>query len=455
MNHLLSNRTWRERTAWQLFRAVLFTLPWIGLGLVKATTGRELGTGVQASWLLLALVCLLLAPELARFLGRTRREWLPVAGPVLLAMLISVAGLWLAPGAEVISLALLRFGKQVVQVVIMLAFVLVPAYYLASGRSLATVGRPVVWGAIFQAGYGLAQGVHFYHPLRWMATLEHVFTSNPAILAGSEQLYLANVLQHVPRLRGTACEPLYLGSFLLLALPLVPVTGWSRRRQVLVAVILGLLLGATWSRGAWLAAVAGMGLGLVAAARTGLLGRHSWSRRWWWGVGAAVLVGLIWGGPGPVSPWQRLVQTFSTQDWSNLTRLYSMQAAWRAFLLSPVVGIGWGQFAFHFAALVDPMGLQSMFTWPVVNNFPLEILCETGLLGGLGLLWLAYRLIWLIRRRLVRAPVPVRTAVLLLSVGVGAVWLQLLTFSQYNLPHIWVALGLLVGALLAPERGSA
>ena len=28
-----------------------------------------------------------------------------------------------------------------------------------------------------------------------------------------------------------------------------------------------------------------------------------------------------------------------------------------------------------------------------------------------------------------------------------AVWLQLLTFSQYNLPHIWVAPGLLLAAL--------
>ena len=58
-----------------------------------------------------------------------------------------------------------------------------------------------------------------------------------------------------------------------------------------------------------------------------------------------------------------------------------MQAAWRAFALSPVVGIGWGQFGWHFPALVDPAGLQAMFTWPVVANFPLLVLCETGLIG--------------------------------------------------------------------------
>jgi hypothetical protein len=35
---------------------------------------------------------------------------------------------------------------------------------------------------------------------------------------------------------------------------------------------------------------------------------------------------------------------------------------------------------------------------------------------------------------------------------VAGVWSQLLTFSQYNLPHIWVSLGLLLAALAAGEE---
>ena len=144
-------------------------------------------------------------------------------------------------------------------------------------------------------------------------------------------------------------------------------------------------------------------------------------------------------------PLQRLAQSFSERDWSNLTRLYSMQAAWRAFLLSPVVGIGWGQFGWHFPLLVDAAGLQSQFTWPVVNSFPLQILCETGVTG--------FAVFSVATAALARAAVrgfrdPRRRArVTACAVATVGVWLQLLTFSQYNLPHVWLAPGVLLAAL--------
>jgi hypothetical protein len=163
------------------------------------------------------------------------------------------------------------------------------------------------------------------------------------------------------------------------------------------------------------------------------------------GLGAAAA-----GHPWWRLPWERLQQSFSTLDWSNLTRLYSMQAAWRAFLLSPLVGIGWGQFGFHFTALVDPPGLQSMFSWPVVNNFPLAILCETGALGLGGFVWGIVCLARGVARRVGELPPARRLPVILVAAGTIAVWGQLLTFSQYNLPHIWVALGLLVGVVVVP-----
>jgi O-antigen ligase len=144
-------------------------------------------------------------------------------------------------------------------------------------------------------------------------------------------------------------------------------------------------------------------------------------------------------------PLQRLAQSFSERDWSNLTRLYSMQAAWRAFLLSPVVGIGWGQFGWHFPLLVDTAGLQSQFTWPVVNSFPLQILCETGVTG--------FAVFSVATAALARAAVRGfrdsrrRARVTACAVATVGVWLQLLTFSQYNLPHVWLAPGLLLAAL--------
>ncbi|MBK6732519.1 MAG: hypothetical protein IPG61_00165 [bacterium] len=156
-------------------------------------------------------------------------------------------------------------------------------------------------------------------------------------------------------------------------------------------------------------------------------------------------------------PARRLAQTFSTHDWSNLTRLYSLQAGWRAFTLSPVVGIGWGQFGWHFPALVDPAGLQAMFTWPVVANFPLLVLCETGLIGFAAMAAGAFGLLRgaaQCRRTPCRSGHP-GTAVGTMTVAGVAIAIQTMTFSQYNLPHAWVALGLLAAALLEAREGSA
>ncbi len=126
-----------------------------------------------------------------------------------------------------------------------------------------------------------------------------------------------------------------------------------------------------------------------------------------------------------------------------------MQAAWRCFLAAPWTGVGWGQFGFHFPLLVDPMGLQSQFAWPVANNVALKILGETGAPGlaafGAGVL-VTVRRAW---RALRVGDAPRSDAhlrVVAAVVAVAGVWSQLLTFSQDNLPHIWVALGMLLAA---------
>lgn len=449
---------WRPRWAWTLYRASLFCLPGIGFGVLKMTTGRDLGGGLQPSWLLLAGAMLLQVPELLAFLRSRVRSWLPVVGPILGGVLLSLLGIWVARAQEPLTLVVWRYFKQVIQLLIMGSFVLVPAYFLVRGRTLAAMAAPLAWGAVAQVFYGVLQGIHFYHPLSVMVFLESVFTSNPAILSGSEQLYLGDTLQNIPRLRGTACEPLYLGNYLLLMLPLVGLTNWPRRGRNLAAAGLAVLLCLTWSRGSWLAAIAGSLFLLVFAprARVDLQWRRL-GRNLALGVGlmvVLVVLGAVTGREEVWLPWRRMQQVFSAVDWSNLTRIYSMQAAWRAFLLSPVVGIGWGQFGFHFAAVVDPLGMQAMFSWPVVNNLPLAILCETGVVGAGAFVWLVGRLARSIVRAMRRSAESQRRALLLLSAGTYAVWLQLLTFSQYNLPHIWVGLGLIAGTLARPDTAA-
>ncbi|MCB1183389.1 hypothetical protein KDM41_08140, partial [bacterium] len=220
----------RRRAAWRTFQATLFSLPWVGVGTGTLLVGRDPGTGLQPSWLLLGATLVLAAPEIGAWLAARRRPLMVTAGPLLATLLLSGAGLLVAPGAESAAVAWGRFAKQVVQLDLMLLFVLVPAVFLAGGRPLADLVRPLLAGAVGQAGYGLWQVADFLRPGLLPAAVERVFTSNPAIFAGSDRLYLGNVLQDIPRLRGTMCEPLYLGSFLLLALPLV---GIGPRPQVL------------------------------------------------------------------------------------------------------------------------------------------------------------------------------------------------------------------------------
>lgn len=467
-----------NRLATFLYGAALVTLPWTGVGLLKLATGRDWGGGLQPSWLFLALA--VLCTGLDRLRGGTwqpgkmidvpprQTRWLLLgSAAVFLSVLISAAGIWLAPAGESFEATLGRFVKQVIQLLIMVVFAVWPALWTRGRQRWIWTVKLLLIGGLLQVAYGIGQAVVYYQPNAVFAWVDGVFTSNPSILSGSSELYLGDSFRHVPRLRGTSCEPLYLGNYLLFLLPLTLLPVWSARVRRMVAGAFLLLLLWTWSRGAWLGFAGQMALALVMVVSLGKgagrdLIRFDTKKFRLAAMGAGVLlvvvplVGLASGWEGLLFPYRRLAQTFSGQDWSNLTRLYSMQAAWSAFLLSPVLGIGWGQFGWHFPALVDPMGLQSQFTWPVVNNFPLLVLCETGLLGFLvfaawviGLARAVGARLWALRGGRSEAGTLYYSAGILVTttVSVAGVWLQLLTFSQYNLPHIWVSVGLLVAML--------
>ena len=460
------------------YGAALLTLPWAGVGLLKLSTGRDWGGGLQPAWLFLAMAILLKAADRFRegtgprcedvgLPARLRRWWLLGALAILASVLVSVLGLWVAPAAETTGATLGRFVKQLIQLIVMVSFAVWPALWTRGRRRWAWTIRLLLVGGLVQVAYGIVQGWHYYQALGVFAWLDGVCTSNPSILSGSVDLYLGDSFRHVPRLRGTICEPLYLGNFLLFLWPLLLIPLWKRRTRRLVAASFFLLLLWTWSRGAWLAFGGQLLLGGVMILQTGRTSGPGLKtlvskkiKIWFLGLALLLVVvplaGWAFGWEGLLFPYRRLAQTFSSQDWSNLTRLYSMQAAWRAFLLSPVCGIGWGQFGWHFPALVDPMGLQSQFTWPVVNNFLLLILCETGLIGML--VWSAWGvgLVRAVRSRwtdleglFAQEASSLNSSRILLATPLSAfgVWFQMLTFSRYNLPHIWVAVGLLLASL--------
>ncbi len=436
-----------------LFLSALAALPLAGVGVVTLLTGRDPGAGFQPSYLLMAAAVLLAAVAtgprrlLSGWAAAGGWPWLAAIG----ALALSAVGLVTAPSLASPQEAWLRYAKQVVQWGVTAVFALHTAWWLRGDerRWRAAVGA-LAAGLLLQLLYAAWQAWGFYRPGAVFAWTEAVATSNAAILSGSEELYLGRGFVGIPRLRGTICEPLYLGNYLLAVLPWVWALGRpGRARVALFGGGLALLL-LTWSRGAWLSAVLSAAVALVVGARAGVLPPR---RRWWRpALAAAALIGvavMATGGDGPRLVLQRLRQTFSTEDWSNLTRWYSMQAAWRCFLAAPWTGVGWGQYGFHFPLLVDPMGLQSQFAWPVANNVVLKILGETGAPGlaafGAGVLATTRRT-WRALRAGAATRADERLRVVAAVVAVAGVWSQLLTFSQDNLPHIWVALGMLLAA---------
>ncbi|MCP4571973.1 MAG: hypothetical protein GY838_06425 [bacterium] len=432
----------------RLLAGMLLTLPWVGMGVGRLVTGRDLGFGLQPAWFLLgaAAVPLLFAVRPEDIRSCLPRSWLVFAGAAVAALALSALGLRIAPVQEESAVVAGRFLRQVVQLGLMAAFLVLPACWVRGTARWRFTARWLVAGAWLQVAYAGLQYLHWHHPGTLLPALEQIFTSNPAILSGSEQLHVGDGFRDMPRLRGTMCEPLYLGNYLLAVLPLVSLAGWNRWLSRATTLLLAVVLLLTWSRGAW---AAGAVAGLVAL----VLARGRWRRPGrsvlLGSVAAVVVLAVALGPDRLLLPWERLIQSLSTRDWSNLTRLYSFQAAWRAFQLSPAVGVGWGQFAWHFPVLVDPMGLQSQFTWPVVNSFPLRVLCETGLVGFGVFAGAAAAIVRQVARAVRRPDVdPERLRpVAACTVAVAGVWTQFLVFSQYNLPHIWLVAGLLLAAL--------
>lgn len=424
-----------------LVNALMFTLPWIGLGVVKTVTGVDTGAGFQVSYLLAALLLVLNIQQI--FNKSYARNFVPV-------IILLGAGLFIQPGLVDFTSALSRYFKQLVQLSIMIGIALVPFFYYRKTSSISF--HWLAYGMLFQFGYSILQTTAFNGWLPWFSYLENIFTSNPSILSGSEELVIGSTMSGIPRIRGTACEPLLLGNYLVMVIPWLIIQPWRKSIRFALLAVGILMLMLTWSRGAWLGLAATAVTSLVLLKHARILSRIN-VKSLLPVLGIAVPVLIIVSFVAPIETlYSRLLQTFDTTDWSNLTRLYSMQAAWRAFLLSPVVGIGWGQFAFHFDMLVDPLGLQSQFTWPVVNNFPLKILAETGLFGfGLFVFGMA-KVVRKVFAQLIQVNRTSQLQIVVAASSFAGVFVQMFTFSQYNVPHIWVSLGLLLVLLYRGEK---
>ncbi len=145
----------------------------------------------------------------------------------------------------------------------------------------------------------------------------------------------------------------------------------------------------------------------------------------------------------------------SSDNISNLSRLASMTAAFRMFEVSPLYGLGFGQFGFHAAEFMPAWGYYSweiqhwLFGptgfWPAVYSIYARFAADMGLIGivfWLGLwLWLARAvLVETIQYRIRTGDVPFAAYPLILSCF--AVLLAGIPCDTVRSPMIWVTMGL-------------
>jgi O-antigen ligase len=369
-----------------------------------------------------------------------------------LALLVGLSSCWTLEHAGLFGEApWSKSAKQGLQFFLYGAFALTPALLLDAPHSDVELRRWERWlslGLLLSAIYGLLQAVDFFRPLSFMNALDAWFSSNPSIAAGSHELYLGHRFVGIPRIRSTACEPLYFGSYLLLAVPIALAAAmrqrgrWGRAWRLSTVLLGSVCFVMTFSRGAYVAAAFGAGIAGLLWWRAGappILSR----RRLISGAIATALVAVFVGALSDLAPWElpallvrRLQQTFASHDMSNLTRFFAWEAGWRAFLQRPLVGHGWGSFGFFYYGLAPAGGAGAHFGWPVTNSIPIRILAELGILGTLLAAWC----FWPIARRLGRLwlwPRAVEVGGFLSILWVIAAF-QGLSHSQLQLPHLWV-----------------
>ena len=247
----------------------------------------------------------------------------------------------------------------------------------------------------------------------------------------------------------------YYAGFLVMLLPLV-VTELLRMHNgrgykiTLVAIIPAIiyLLVLTETRSAWVAVVLSGVLFLYLCVR---------QARTRWLLTALLLVVVVGGSfTFPEIIQQRVASLFSADPTSSVARrVVIYDGAWQAFVSSPVIGMGIGNFVEFYPAYRSPdyWMSRSEDVVPHAHNEFLEILSETGIVGMLAFFWFLFVCFRSIRRSYYAATADSKLLIAGLSCAIVAALIDNLgNVSLRTVPvamMFWMILGLLIG--LAPE----
>ena len=321
--------------------------------------------------------------------------------------------------------------------------------FVARVRDLEKYEKALVWGTWIAIGFGMFQ------------YFGDTFGLSQSI-TGLAPNYVKAVFGF-PRIQSTALEPLFFASFLLIPFSILSVRQLiadKTRAITLFAVATTIVL--TVSRGAIAAGV------LVAATLT--LSACIYKGRSWRRVLTYLALLLVAAFFAYFLTFASSLTTSKTGDKkysaekktkqlvaqtvnldSQDDRVRNRKLAWDAFKGQPVFGIGPGNFD-RYAKEAYPGYRQAPRV--IVNNEPLELLAETGLVGFLTLLAFSVTLLYSAFRYVLRrflngelgSDGGVWAAGIIAYLGATAVQYQ--TFSTLYIMHIWVAIGLLMAIVL-------
>lgn len=266
-----------------------------------------------------------------------------------------------------------------------------------------------------------------------------------------------------PRVQATALEPLFLGNFLLIPLILSFASACHRQIDKLTGwllLLIALTITLTLSRGAFFASIAAL------AGFTLLAWAHISKRRLLLAVGLTaagclLALGMIFTTTKLTQPnngGNRAIESFAKQSTTvrqspgaaDGDREVNRKLAINAFKSRPVLGWGIGNFG-TYAEAHNP-AYATTYGAVTVNNEYLEVLAETGVAGMLALIGFFIALLWQVLSVYFRFTGSNRVWIVALSVIVGGFIIQYYAFSTLYVMHIWVVLGLLMGAVQAADQ---
>lgn len=268
----------------------------------------------------------------------------------------------------------------------------------------------------------------------------------PAALTGLRPQYTKAILGFT-RVQSTALEPLYFANYLLLpvALAMTWLIEGAGRRRVALAGLLALMLTnifLTSSRGGYGALLVTLGVILWSYRKRNEALRKLFAL----GV-ASLVIGFVLLraiASFEVTTPGTLADTFIGHV-TNLTsgaaveeRLETFERAIDAWRTHPWLGVGVGGYGPFSAVYPDT---EPAVGWAIVNNEPLELLAETGILGLAAILGFLLYILRLGLRARDDELEPLRIAMLAAVIGIIV---QYQTFSTLYIMHIWFAIGLLL-----------